>query len=50
VKKYRLIKSSGIYTSAFVTAKLIFSLQAGVVDYVMVSLYTGHCDICLQLF
>jgi len=50
MKEYRLIKPSGIYTCAFVNAKLIFSLQAGVMDYVTVSLYTGLCVICLQLF
>jgi hypothetical protein len=44
------MKSGGIYTSAFVNAKLIFSLKAGAMDYIMVSLYTWLCDICLRLF
>ena len=40
MKGYRLITPSGIYTCAFVNAKQIFSVQAGVMDYVTVSLYT----------
>jgi hypothetical protein len=50
IQTFKRSNRQTINSSAFVNAKLIFSLQADVMDYLMVRFYTCLCDIFLQLF